>query len=234
MNLWSFLDEYLKQEGQPERILEEKWLKVMEGYDRGCFWVLEGLPGSKTGLTTSDSDSVCSASEVTGKNFIFQDKRGSFQISEWPRDILRPIKYHEIREIEQMKSAWMDSKFYLILLVRSWRSKKGAERHGHGDKSTSTASVQRSQVLPGCRGSANERKGVGSTSGKFQERLLCKQRFPPWPMIFLRNGYRSLVKRSALHHDLEQLAFSRLWEETCKLIENDQFKKFPIATWNTT
>lgn len=49
-------------------------------------------------------------------------------------------------------------------------------------------------------------------------------------MIFLLNGYRSLVKGSVLHHDLEQLVLSRLWEETCKLIENDQFKKFPIAT----
>lgn len=165
MNLWNFLDEFLKQEGQPERILEEKWLKVMEGYDRGYFWVLEGLPGSKTGLTTSDCDSFCSASEVTGKIFIFQDKRGSFQVSEWPRDILREIKCHEIREIEQMKSAWMDSKFYLILLVRSWRSKKGAERRGHGDKSTLIATVQRSQVLSGWRGSARER-GMGSISGK--------------------------------------------------------------------
>lgn len=41
-----------------------------------------GSFGAKTGLSTPDSDSFCSVSEITGKNFIFQDKRVSFQISE--------------------------------------------------------------------------------------------------------------------------------------------------------
>lgn len=117
--------------------------------------------------------SFCSASEVTGKIFIFQDKRVSFQISAWPKEILREIKYHEIWKIEQMKSAWIDSKFYLIHLVRSWSSKKGAERHGHGDKST--------HWLPLCRetessqAEEDQKGGWGAYQVRFQERHLCKQ-----------------------------------------------------------
>lgn len=101
MNFWNKKG---NQRGQWRKSGWRWWKEMIVGVlsARGSF-------GAKTGLSTPDSDSFCSVSEITGKNFIFQDKRVSFQISEWPREILREIKYHEIRETEQMKSAWIDS-----------------------------------------------------------------------------------------------------------------------------
>ena len=121
MNFWS-------EKGNKREFWKEKWLKLMKVEDDpGCSCVKEGLQRSKTGLTAPGSSIFWRANEVTRKYFIFQDKTGSFQISEWQKEILKEIKYHEIREIEQMRSVTIHSNFSLIRVARSWSSEKGTK-----------------------------------------------------------------------------------------------------------